>query len=127
MRLIRRHGPTLLVLALLVGTAVAFVVAERVKLEKSPIRGPRVVEVFSPLCECANRVATISFRLSRSDRLGVAVVDSNGDLVRTLVRRQSFLALHRLVFEWNGRDDEGRVVREGTYQPRVHFADRDRT
>lgn len=124
---VRRHGPTLLVLALLVATAVAFVVAERVKLEESPIRGPRVDPVFSPICECPDHSATISFRLSRADRLGVGIVDDQDRLVRTLVERKSFIPLHRLVFDWDGRDDDGRFVPEGVYRPRVRFADRDRT
>jgi hypothetical protein len=125
--LLRRHGPTALVLALLVGTAVAFVVAEQVKLEKSPIRGPRVDPVFSPVCECPDHLATISFRLSRAERLGVGIVNDRDRLIRTLVRQGRFLALHRLVFEWDGRDENGRIVPEGIYRPRVRFADRDRT
>jgi hypothetical protein len=124
---VKRHGPTLLVLALLLATALAFVVSERVKLEKSPILGPEVDPVFSPVCECPDRVATISFRLSRADRLGVGIVDARDQLVRTLVTRKSFLPLHRLEFDWDGRDDEGRIVPEGVYRPRVRFADRDRT
>jgi hypothetical protein len=124
---VRRYGPTLLVLGLLTATAVAFVVAERVKLEKSPIRGPRVSEVFSPVCECPLRIATIAFSLSRRDRLDVAVVDAQSDVVRILVQARRFLAVHPLVFEWNGRDDEGRIVPEGIYRPRVRFLDRDRT
>lgn len=127
MALLRRHGPTLLVLALLVATAVAFVVAEQVKLEESPIRGPKVDEVFSPICECADHEAQISFSLSRADRLGIAIVDARDELVRTLVERRRFLPEHRLVFDWNGRDDDGRIVPEGVYRPRVRFADRDRT
>ncbi len=123
----RRHGPILLVVALLTATAVAFVVAERVKLEKSPIRGPRVTRVFSPVCECANTAASISFLLSRPDTVGVGIVNENGDLVRTLVQDRRYLALHRLEFEWDGRNADGEVVPEGLYRPRVHFADRDRT
>lgn len=123
----RRHGPIVLVLALLVGTAAAFAVAERVKLGKSPIRGPRVTSPFSPICECPNRRATISFRLSRADAVGVGIVDADGHLVRTIARDRRYLALHRLEFEWDGRDSDGLVVAEGVYRPRVHFADRDRT
>ena len=62
-----------LIATLLVATAVAFVVSERVKLEKSPILGPRVTPVYSPVCECPNRHAAISFRLSRPDTLGVGM------------------------------------------------------
>ena len=123
----RRHGPIVLVVALLVGTAAAFAVAERVKLEKSPIRGPRVTSPFSPVCECPNRLAEISFRLSRADTVGVGIVDADGHLVRTIARDRRYLALHRLEFEWDGRDADGLVVAEGVYRPRLHFADRDRT
>lgn len=125
--MVRRHGPTLLVLALLVATAVAFVVAERVKLEESPIRGPAVDEVFSPVCECPDHVATISFSLSRAERLSVGIVDESNRLIRTIVERRRFPPLHRLEFEWNGRGDGGGVVVEGLYRPRVRFTDRDRT
>jgi len=124
---VRRHGPTFLVLLLLGATAAAFVVAERVKLEKSPIRGPRVDPVFSPVCECAKRTASISFRLSRADTLGVGIVDAGDHLVRTLVSDRPYVALHRLEWNWNGRDNSGRLVPQGIYHPRVHFADRDRT
>ena len=123
----RRHGPILLVVALLAGTAAAFAVAERVKLEKSPLIGPRVDPVFSPVCECPNHVARISFSLSRADTIGIAIVDSKNRLVRALVRDRRYPPLHRLEFEWNGRTADRRVVPDGAYHPRVHFADRDRT
>ena len=125
--MLRRQGPTLLVLALLAATAVAFVVAERVKLQESPIRGPEVDAVFSPVCECPDHVARVSFLLSRRERLEVGIVDEDNRLVRTLVEQKSFPPTHRLDFEWNGRDDGGRLVPEGIYRPRVRFADRERT
>ena len=125
--MLRRQGPTLLVLALLAATAVAFVVAERVKLQESPIRGPEVDPVFSPVCECPDHVASVSFLLSRGERLEVGIVDEDNRLIRTLVERRSFPRLHRLEFEWNGRDGGGRLVPEGIYYPRVRFADRERT
>ncbi len=117
----------MLALALLVGTAAAFAVAERVKLEQSPIRGPRVTSPFSPICECPNRLTTISFQLSRADTVGVGIVDEDGHLVRTIAGDRRYLPLHRLEFEWDGRGSAGLVAAEGTYRPRVHFADRDRT
>jgi hypothetical protein len=123
----RRHGPILLVVALLAGTAAAFAVAERVKLEKSPLIGPRVDPVFSPVCECPNHLAKISFSLSRADTIGIAIVDSQNHLVRTLVRDRRYPPLHRLEFEWNGRTADRRIAQDGAYHPRVHFADRDRT
>ena len=51
----------LLVLALLGATAAAFAVTERLKLERSPITGTHVDRIFSPVCDCARDVASISF------------------------------------------------------------------
>ena len=76
---------------------------------------------------CAKRTASISFRLSRADTLGIGIVDSHDRLVRTLIRDRPYVALHRLEWNWNGRDNNGRIVPQGVYHPRVHFADRDRT
>jgi hypothetical protein len=123
----RRYGPILLVVALLAGTAAAFAVAEHVKLEKSPLIGPSVDPVFSPVCECPNSVAQISFRLSRADTIGIGIVDSHNHLVRTLVADRRYPPLHRLEFEWNGRTADRAIAPDGAYHPRVHFADRDRT
>ena len=47
-----RLAPAALVGALLVATAVAFVVTEKLKLTRSPIIGPTVAKVFSPTCDC---------------------------------------------------------------------------
>jgi hypothetical protein len=69
-----RFAPTVLVLALLGATAAAFAVSERLKLEPSPITKTRVAKVFSPVCNCSQRVARVQFRLRRTDRLTVQVL-----------------------------------------------------
>jgi len=79
-----RIATTLLVLALLGGTAAAFAVTEGLKLEKSPILSTRVTKEFSPTCGCPTRVATISFRLRKADRLRLQIVRGDA-VVRTLV------------------------------------------
>lgn len=121
----RRLAPTLLVLVLLGATAAAFAVAERLKLQKSPISGTRVDPVFSPICRCPTDVARIHFRLATSDRLTLAIVDANGHRVRTLVDNRPTRGRRR--YTWNGRDDEGRVVPEGPYRARVQLDDLGRT
>jgi hypothetical protein len=120
-----RLAPTLVVLALLVGTAVAFAVTERLKLERSPLAGVEVDKTFSPVCRCEQRRARIGFRLRRADRVTVEVLDEGGDVVRTLARNRQ-LAARRTVFFWDGRDDEGRRVSDGVYRPRVRLEGRDR-
>lgn len=121
-----RAPQILLVVALLGATAAAFAVTERLKLERSPITGTRVDKVFSPVCECARDVAVVSFRLRKAGRVTVDVLDSGGRSVRTLVRGRDEKA-GRVSYTWDGRDEAGRVVPEGTYRPRVRLAEHGRT
>jgi hypothetical protein len=117
---------TLLVLALLAGTAAAFAVTEDLKLEPNPILAPRIDNVFSPVCSCERQVAGIRFGLRRGDDLTVAVVDENNERVRTLVDSTRYPS-GTVAVSWDGRDDAGQVVPEGTYRPRVRLADLHRT
>jgi hypothetical protein len=120
-----RLAATLLVIALLGATAAAFAVTENLKLEKSPVFSTRVDKIFSPVCGCGTRVANIAFRLRKTDRLDLVIV--RGDtVVRTLVSGRRFRhGLHH--FTWNGRDDEGQLLPQGFYNPRVHLEGEHRT
>jgi hypothetical protein len=117
---------TLLVVALLGGTAAAFAVTQGLKIEPSPILSPRIDKVFSPVCDCASRLAGIQFKLRKPDRVRLEIVNDDGHVVRTLV---SGLRLRRgrVTYTWNGRDDQGRFVKEGVYKPRVHLTGQHRT
>lgn len=117
----RRTLPTLLVLALLGGTAAAFAVTERLKLVPSPIIAPELTEAFSPVCDCKSDHATIRFRLREDDRLTVTILDADSEPVRTLVRRERHDA-GPVSFSWDG---EG--VGEGLYRARVQLLDARRT
>ena len=122
----RRHAPLLVAIALLVGSAVAFGVAERLKVEKSPVAGTAVDKVFSPVCKCPQRRASIAFRLRRADRLELSLLDDEGREVRRLVDgERAVRGPHE--FFWNGRDDDGRLVPEGRYRPKVELGRADRT
>jgi hypothetical protein len=122
-----RIASALLVAGLLVATVAAFAVTERLKLVRSPILQTRLDRgLFSPVCECETDGVQIGFRLRRADRITFTVVDPAGDLVRTLIRDRRMAAGPGTV-RWDGRDDRGAVVPEGTYKPRVHFARQRRT
>ena len=54
------------------------------------------------------------------------MIDRNGDSVRTLVR-DSPTPRGRVTLHWDGRDDSGSIVPEGSYKPRVHLAAERRT
>jgi hypothetical protein len=116
---------TILVITLLVATAAAFTVTENLKLEKSPITSTAVTKIFSPVCRCPSRVAHIGFRLRKTDRLDLVIV--RGDtVIRTLVNGDRYRhGFHHFV--WDGLDDEGHVVAEGSYEPRVHLVSEHRT
>jgi hypothetical protein len=123
---LRRNVTLLLVLGLLAGSALAFGVAERLKLEKSPVAGTEVDKVFSPVCSCPQRRARIAFRLRHADRLTLSLLDSEGKGVRTLVERERYnRGVHH--FFWNGRDGEGKLAPEGLYRPKVVLGNADRT
>ena len=108
----------MLVVALLAATAAAFALTQGLKLQKSPIFGTRVQPVFSPVCDCPKETARIAFKLRKADRLDIAIVDG-GKVVRTIERGRSY-PKGPVVVSWDGRDDAGRVLPEGEYEPRVH-------
>ncbi|MBA2475665.1 MAG: hypothetical protein H0V40_06895, partial [Actinobacteria bacterium] len=127
MRPIERWGPALVVVSLLAATATSFVVAQRKKLEPSPIANTRIDPVLSPVCRCSRRRVGIEFELRRPDTVTVEIVRAGDDaVVRTLLRRR-----HRgtagIHLSWDGRGERGRVVAEGTYRARVALEHRRRT
>ncbi len=125
----KRLVPIILVVVLLVATAAAFAVTERLKLEDSPILNTRLDTLVSPVCTVcrpAAREAQIRFRLRREDDLTIDIVDSAGEVVRdNLVSGRYRPAFQR--FSWDGRDRAGRVVPDGLYRVRVTLEGEDRT
>ena len=121
-----RYAATILVLALLGGTAVALGVIEGFKLEKNPISGPHVTDSFSPICGCSRDVAKITFRLRKTGSLTLEVIGPKGDVVRTLVDNRRFFHGPKH-FVWNGRSDVGQRVPDGFYSLRFHFGGQHRT
>jgi hypothetical protein len=122
----RRVALIALTLLLLAGTTVAFSVTQTLKLERSPVTGPRFDQIFSPTCRCKADTAQLSFRLRRPDRVDAVLVDGKGDPVRTLASDLP-RPRGRVTFLWNGRNEEGEVVPDGRYRLRVHLRQSRRT
>jgi hypothetical protein len=118
-----RFLPAVLVVGLLGGSAAAFAVTERLKLERSPVTHTRVGKFVS--CESGRRVL-ISFRVRHGDRLSLAIVNSKDEVVRALIASHS-VHRGRQTYTWNGRDDADKCVSDGTYKPQVHLAGAHRT
>lgn len=122
----RRFALIALTLLLLAGTTAAFSVTQSLKLERSPVTGPRFDKIFSPTCACGTDTAQLSFRLRRPDRVDAVLVDGKGDPVRTLASDLP-RPRGRVTFLWNGRNEEGEVVPDGRYRLRVHLRQSRRT
>jgi hypothetical protein len=118
---VRRHAATAVVLALLVGAAVAFAETERLKLKPTPIEESFVQPTFSPACSCPQATAAIRLRLHRADTVTVRIRDFSGEVVRVLVEDRR-LPRGRTELEWDGRD-----APDGRYRVEVELADADRT
>jgi hypothetical protein len=114
---------TALLFVLLGATGLAFVVTEGLKLEPSPVTKVFVAKVFSPTCECDTDFALIRFRLRKSDRLTLAIVDKGARPVRTLLGP----VVHPkgvVTATWDGRDEDGSVAPDGVYRAEVHLRHR---
>jgi hypothetical protein len=120
---LQRALSTIVLLGLLLASAAAFAITEHLKLIKSPIYGPQVTNVFSPVCRCATDKAVIKFKLRHPDTVTVSIVDSGRNVIATLPVRVDSPAKKRLTFTWNGHTSAGTVVPNGSvFQPQVHLS-----
>ena len=118
---------TTILVGLLVATAAAFAVTERLKLTKSPLMpGTRVSKVFSPTCSCARGRANIRIKLRRPDLLTVSILDGEKRTVRSLA--EGVAARRGLnFFHWDGRTDGNVLPHDGTFYAEVHLANQHQT
>jgi hypothetical protein len=115
-----------ILLGLLIATAAAFAVTERLKLVPSPITGPHISKVFSPACGCARRSANISLKLRHGDRVDVLVLGEHRARVRTIAAGLR-VPRGRSVFRWDGTTDSGGRAEDGTYRVQIHLRGQHRT
>ena len=122
----RGLAPTVLTLFLIAGASAAFLRAQTLKLEPSPLERPRVERVFSPVCGCASKAtATLAFTVRRPLRVDAQLVGDGDRPVRLLVAGARW-PRGRRTLQWDGRDDAGRLVADGPYRLRVRLLERDR-
>jgi hypothetical protein len=118
---------TALVLALLAATAIAFVITESAKLEKSPIYATHLpYPIFSP-DGTLHPEANLNFRLRKAERIEVWIESEGGDRQRTLLAPRSFQRGATVQVAWNGIRDDGTASPDGTYLPVVKLLRSHRT
>ena len=123
---------TVLVGVLIAASAVAFLRAEHLKLERSPVAKPSIQKFFSATCLAGTRHcspahrAALSFAIRRPATVALAIVDGDGNVVRTLsgpVAHPKGL----IRTSWDGRTASGRLAPDGDYHLRVELRSLDRT
>ena len=99
---------TVTLVGLLVATAAAFAITERLKLTKSAVYGTVISTRISPTCGCANRKASVFFKLRRSDDIAVSVLNARGQEVALLAAQRYPRGPVTLL--WNGRDEQNTSI-----------------
>jgi flagellar hook assembly protein FlgD len=113
---------------LVIATFGAFFVAQRLKAEPGVFARVGVEQrVFSPNGDGRLERAILRFAPREADRVDVEVVDPDGDVVRRRVQDEPLEAGERLETRWDGRDDAGRLVPDGTYRFQVTLRRQGRT
>jgi FlgD Ig-like domain len=123
---LQRVLSTAALLGLLIATAAAFAITERLKLVKSPVYGTQVSKRLSPTCGCARGKARISVKLRHGDDVTLTILDERRHVVRTLAAGE-FWPRGTVVFTWNGKTDSGLRAADGVYRPEIHLARQRRT
>jgi hypothetical protein len=122
---LQRLLTTATLVGLLVATAAAFAITERLKLTKSAVYGTVISTRISPTCGCQYRRASIFFKLRRPDDITVTVLNARGQDVALLAAQHD--PRGPVTLTWNGRNDSGRRVRDGTYKVRIHLTGQHQT
>lgn len=117
---------TATIVGLLIATAAAFAITERLKLTKSAVYGTIVAPpAISPICRCDHARATIFFKLRRSDDVTVSILNGSKQEVALLAARH--LPRGPVALQWNGRNDFNARAPDGTYRVRIHLAGQHQT
>jgi FlgD Ig-like domain len=116
---------TATLVGLLIATAAAFAITERLKLTKSAVYGTVVSRALSPTCGCARGRAKIFFKLRRPDDITVSILNARDQEV-ALLTAQSY-PRGPVTLQWNGRDDSNRRAPDGTYRVRLHLSGQHQT
>jgi hypothetical protein len=118
--------------ALLVAATIgAFAYAQRLKrepliLDKVSFGTRKTHGAFTPNRDCVNDNGRIRFRITRSDRANVEVVDPDGRPVRVLARDRFLKRYRFFVFHWDGRTDAGTRAPSGRYKLELVLLGEDR-
>lgn len=119
----RALAPIFLLLAAAASIAAVFGV-QRIESRGGPLSQPWATPYFSPNGDGEADVADIRFTTRQAEVVTVEVVDVDGDRVRLLAERVAVDGATSI--PWDGQDDDGKPVSDGTYRVRITRAGDDR-
>jgi hypothetical protein len=103
----------LLLLAAAFAVAAVFAV-HRIEAAGGPLSEPYATRAYAP---GGDKRAIIRFSTHRMERVTLYVVDAHGRRVRTLLDDERVDGPR--IEHWDGRDDHGAIVRDGTYEAQL--------
>ncbi|HLL92620.1 MAG TPA: hypothetical protein VK252_06740 [Solirubrobacteraceae bacterium] len=133
---------------LVVACFAAFFVTQRLKHTPTVVQRFERTPTFTPAGPAPGNLEEISFKLANADEATVAIIDSSGDVVATLVRDRPLARYKQFSLRWNGRrgtahrygqletasgravlvaENEGPLAPPGEYRVRVSLRRQNRT
>jgi hypothetical protein len=131
--------------ALVVACFAAFAITQRLKHTPTAVQSFEMTTAFHPtrtpaascrgrvprsLVDASKRIEYLSFKLAQADEVTVAIVDSAGDDVATIVRDLPAERYKQLSLCWDGHrgpTQSGRLAPPGEYRLRVSLRRQNRT
>jgi hypothetical protein len=96
--------PAQIVFALLVlACFAAFFATQRLKHTPTAVQAFKLTPSFSPAGSGHIKQERISFKLAKADEVTVTIINADGDVVATLIRRRPVARYKALSLRWNGR------------------------
>jgi hypothetical protein len=88
---------------LVVACFAAFFLTQRLKHTPTAVQSFERTPTFSPAAPPPLGLEQISFKLAQADKVTVAIIDSRGNVVATLVRDHPVARYKQFSLRWNGR------------------------
>jgi N,N-dimethylformamidase beta subunit-like protein/flagellar hook capping protein FlgD len=105
---------------LVLATVAAFFITQQLKSEfPLVLRFAATPIAFSPNGDGVRDHTRVGFDLSEPATVDFSILDAEGNPVRTLVDDKRLAGDTKHRFRWDGRDDDGEIVPDGTYRMRL--------
>jgi hypothetical protein len=92
--------------ALVLACFAAFIVTQRLKHTPTAVQSFKLTPIFSPTPTGHIKAERISFKLAKADEVTVEILDSNEDVLATLVSDRPVTRYKQFSLRWNGREGE---------------------